>query len=89
MAVEGRNRKTPKRAPARPNQTNKVAQWGGIVTSLIKLGGLTIASNEALLNSAPHDAVVFGVAAFMMAGAQGIDSLLGSIFSSRPAKEES
>lgn len=91
MTAGGRGVQKPQRRPParRQNSQSKIAQWGGIVTSLIKLGGLAIAGNEALFNPAPHDAVVFGVAAFMMAGAQGIDSLLGSIFSSRPAKEES
>jgi hypothetical protein len=72
-----------KRAPSRSRKPphNKAAQWGGVVTSLIKLGGLILAANEALFQPPPHDAVVFGLAAFMMAGAQGIDSLLGSIFS--------
>lgn len=50
------------------------------VTSLIKLGGLAIAGNEALLNGSPHDPVVFAVAAFMMAGAQGIDSFFNNFF---------
>jgi hypothetical protein len=50
------------------------------VTNAIKLGGLLIAGNEAILQDSPHDAVVFAVAAFMMAGAQGLDSFLTAFF---------
>ena len=50
------------------------------VTNLIKLGGLAIAGNEALMQDSPHDPVVFAVAAFMMAGAQGLDSFLTNFF---------
>lgn len=50
------------------------------VTNLIKLGGLAIAGNEAILQGSPHDPVVFAVAAFMMAGAQGVDSFLNNFF---------
>lgn len=80
-----------KRAPARRSKQaspSKAVQWGGVVTSLIKLGGLVLAGNEALLQPPPHDALVFGLAAFMMAGAQGIDSFLGSIMQSGRKDEE-
>lgn len=52
------------------------------VTNLIKLGGLIVALNEALLQE-PPDARILGVAAFMMAGAQGIESLLSYVFGTR------
>lgn len=54
-----------------------------LVTNLIKLGGLAIAGNEALLQESPHDPVVFAVAAFMMAGAQGLDSFLTNFLGDR------
>jgi hypothetical protein len=60
-----------------------VARIAGLVTTLIKLGGLAIAANEALLNPTPHDPVVFAIAAFMMAGAQGFESLLSNVLGNR------
>jgi len=61
-------------------QGDSAVRAATVVTNLIKLGGLAIAGNEALLQGSPHDPVVFAVAAFMMAGAQGIDSFVGSFF---------
>lgn len=51
-----------------------LARTGFLVTNLIKLGGLAIAINEVLLRSELRP-VALGVAAFMMAGAQGIETL--------------
>ena len=48
------------------------------VTLLIKLGGLVFAGNEVLFVGPPYDPVVFGLAAFMMAGAVGIDTFINS-----------
>jgi hypothetical protein len=45
------------------------------LTSLIKLAGFVMAVNEALVETA-RDPYVLAVAAFMMAGAQGIDELI-------------
>lgn len=50
-----------------------------VITLLIKLAGIILAINEAFFTKPPHDAVIFAIAAFMMAGATGIDSLVGSI----------
>lgn len=50
-----------------------------IITTLTKISGLVIAANEALLRTELRP-VALAVAAFMMAGAQGLDSFLGSIF---------
>jgi hypothetical protein len=86
--VEEARKTAPARRKRRRDPYNRAAQWGGVVTSLIKLGGLILAGNEALFQSAPHDAVVFGLAAFMMAGAQGIDSLLSSIFTAGRSDDE-
>ena len=79
-----------KRRPAKPPapRSNKAAQWGGVITSLIKLGGLVLAVNEALFSPAPHDAIVFAIAAFMMAGAQGIDSLISSVVGGSHREED-
>lgn len=67
-----------------PEENHPTATWiAGLITALIKIGGLVIAGNEALLNQSPHDPVVFAVAAFMMAGAQGLDSLLNSALGNR------
>lgn len=49
------------------------------ITLCIKLGGLAIAANEALFTTPPRDGLVFAVAAFMMAGAAGFDSLIDKI----------
>jgi hypothetical protein len=77
------SKKRPASQPVEPESPNRVVQWGGVVTSFIKLGGLAIAGNEALLQESPHDAVVFAIAAFMMAGAQGIDTILGGFLNNR------
>jgi hypothetical protein len=80
---------TTKKRPAQRSKASRAVHWGGVVTSFIKLGGLAIAANEALFQPPPHDALVFGVAAFMMAGAQGIDTVL-SVFlgGSRPPTDD-
>jgi len=58
-----------------PSSTVRTAN---IITTLIKLGGLAIATNEAFIVSPPRDAVVLGLAAFMMAGAQGLENLINN-----------
>lgn len=65
--------------PEGESHTSSAARFAGFVTAMIKVVGLAIAANEALFTKPPRDAVVFGVAAFMMAGAQGIDSLLEAL----------
>lgn len=67
--------------PKKRNGTDfpAAAKWAGFVTTCIKLGGLAIAGHEALFTNPPRDPVVFAVAAFMMAGAQGIDSFLTNL----------
>jgi hypothetical protein len=72
------------KVPATKRRTNgrqqaAAARWAGVVTTCIKLGGLAIAAHEALFTAPPRDPVVFALAAFMMAGAQGIDSFLSNI----------
>lgn len=46
------------------------------VTTLIKLGGLGLAANEALFVDPPRDSIVFAISAFMMAGATGLDGIV-------------
>lgn len=73
-----------RRADDPPEQNHPTASAiTTIVTTLIKIGGLVIAGNEALLNPSPHDPVVFAIAAFMMAGAQGLESLLSNVLGNR------
>ena len=90
MADRAVPEKQPKKRPAArrkddpPEENHPTATWiAGFITAITKLLGLIIAGNEALLHSSPHDPVVFAVAAFMMAGAQGLDSLLNSALGNR------
>lgn len=53
---------------------------GYAVTTLIKIGGLAIAIREGLFVDPPRDGVAFAIAAFMMAGATGLDNLIGNVF---------
>jgi hypothetical protein len=64
---------TPPKANDGPSLFAKTAS---LVTLLIKLGGLALAANEALFTTPPRDSVVFAVAAFMMAGATGLDNII-------------
>lgn len=47
-----------------------------LITNLIKLGGLVMALNEALVRTQDLRPIVLASAAFMMAGAQGAETLL-------------
>jgi hypothetical protein len=81
---QAKRRPSARRRDDPPEENHPTATWiAGLITAIIKLGGLVIAGNEALLNPTPHDPVVFAVAAFMMAGAQGLDSLLNSALGNR------
>lgn len=63
--------------------SNGAVRAAGVVTNLIKLGGLVLAMKEGL--SEPElRPIVIGLAGFMMAGAQAVDSLLTSIFNPPP-----
>jgi hypothetical protein len=57
-----------------------------IITNLTKVLGLVVAVNEAILRSDLRPQVL-AVAAFMMAGAQGFEQLVGAMFGG--AKKES
>lgn len=52
------------------------------ITNLIKLAGIAIALNEALVRSEGR-AVAFAIAAFMLAGAQNLDTLIDRVFPQR------
>lgn len=72
--------RTPQRT-RRPRRVPRRLSWGERVglafTGLVKLVGLLIAANEAFL--VPHrDPAAFALAAFMMAGAQGLDSFISN-----------
>ena len=60
----------------RPATTGRV---GLIITNLTKLAGLVIVVNEALFVPTLRPEVI-GVAALMMAGAQGLETFLRSFF---------
>lgn len=60
-----------------------VVKGTAIITLVIKVFGLCMAANEAFLVNPPRDPVILGVAAFMMAGATGIDSLVNAIIGSK------
>lgn len=59
---------------------NGGAKWASVVTNLTKLAGLVIAGNEALIRTQPTRPIVLAIAAFMMAGAQGLETFLDKFF---------
>jgi hypothetical protein len=62
-----------------PGQPQKAARGVGLfLTNLTKLAGLVVAVNEALLRAEIRP-VSLAVAAFMMSGAQGIETLLDKL----------
>lgn len=58
---------------------NDARGFGLLVTNLIKLGGLALAVNESLLRTELRP-VSLAAAAFMMAGAQGVETLMDRLF---------
>lgn len=66
-----------------PSQTAR--GFGLLVTNLIRLGGLVLAMNEGLFHSSdPKLPVVLAICVFMMAGANGLESLLSRLFGGSP-----
>jgi hypothetical protein len=57
----------------------RAGRAGLVITNLTKLAGLVIVVNEALLEPVLRPQVV-GIAALMMAGAQGLETFLRSFF---------
>jgi len=68
------------------NDTAYFVRAASGVTLLIKLGGLVFSGNEVLFVGPPYDPVVFGLSAFMMAGAVGIDTFINSFLKSGDRK---
>jgi hypothetical protein len=64
----------------RAPQPQPLEQAGFVVTNLIKLGGLVLVFHDALTAPPGLDPVTLGIAAFMMAGAQGLDTFFQSFF---------
>ena len=64
----------PTLGPPQPPSSSS-ARTASLVTGVVKLAGLVLAINEALIEEV-RDPYVLAVAAFMMAGAQGIDELI-------------
>jgi hypothetical protein len=58
-----------------------------VITNLIKLAGLAVAVNEAMLRAELRPSAL-GVAAFMMAGAQGFEQLIGGLLGKPPSSSE-
>lgn len=66
--------------PEKGDRLARAVQNGtSLFTLFVKVLGLGVAAHEAFFVKPPRDAVVLAVAAFMMAGAQGIDSFVGNI----------
>lgn len=47
-----------------------------LITNSIRVAGIVLAVHEGLFVDPPRDAFVFGVAAFMMAGATGFENFV-------------
>lgn len=65
------------------NASEKIVRWTAVLTLIIKLFGLGMAANEAFLVDPPRDPVILGLAAFMMAGATGIDSFVNVLLGNK------
>lgn len=53
---------------------------GFVITNLIKLGGLVLVMHDAFTDPSGVDPGTLAIAAFMMAGAQGLDSFFQAFF---------
>lgn len=60
-------------------QRSPFEKFALIVTNLVRLGGLVVAVNEALVEPTIRPSAI-AIAALMMAGAQSLDTFLGSFF---------
>jgi hypothetical protein len=70
----------PKQSPPRLTPAERATLAIGVaVTNLIKLGGLVMGINEAMVRSELRP-VAMGVAAFAMAGAEGVERFLNRLF---------
>jgi len=67
--------------PPAPSQEGKnFLQAASLLTLFIKMGGVVLAIHEAIFVDPPRDGIVFAIAAFMMAGATGLDNLIDRFF---------
>jgi hypothetical protein len=69
--------KRPPRRPARRRRSSWGERAGLIFTAAVKVVGLLIAADQAFIKKSA-DPTAFALAAFMMAGAQGLDNFFGS-----------
>jgi hypothetical protein len=65
--------------PNRDRLARAVTNGTSLFTLAVKVLGLGIAAREAFFVPPPRDAVVLALAAFMMAGAQGLEHFVGNI----------
>lgn len=67
--------------PAQEQQDRRspAQAFGILITNLIKAGGLAVAVNESLLRTELRPSVL-AIAAFMMAGATGAETLIDKLF---------
>lgn len=84
MTGDGKTPRPPARRSRAPRRRRRrELTWGErgalLFTGAVKLVGLLIAANEAFL-VAHRDPVAFALAAFMMAGATGLDNFLSNVF---------
>lgn len=66
-------------APPPGHARQAVRGIGLAITNVTKLGGLIVALNESLIRTEVRP-VTLAVAAFMMAGAQGLETFLDKLF---------
>lgn len=71
--------KPSRESPPNGSPLNGVRGSALVITNLIKLGGLAVALNEALVRTADLRPGVLAIAAFMMAGGQGLETLLDKV----------
>lgn len=74
-----RRRREDVRTDSTPSGRESSAAYGLLITNLIKLGGLGVVINEAILRTEARS-LSLGIAAFMMAGAQGVETLIDRLF---------
>ena len=72
--------------PNPERRSGAAEQTSFVVTNLIKLGGLVLVFHDAFTPPPGIDPVTLGGAAFMMAGAQGLDSFFRAFFGTEGRK---
>lgn len=83
MTLSSQERERELGAPEELSSTRVAAvRFVEVISNLTKLGGLTIALNEALIRGDLRPQAI-ALAAFMMAGAQGLESLVNAVIGRR------